>query len=427
MSEHKYQDSIELEQAVVDGMDISGHWNKMFVPRSLTEYNIEGLEQLRDIPGAESINNCYQCAKCVGSCPVEYVGSYGPRKIYRKLQTGTNLIEDEYLWLCTTCKNCVRVCPKDVNMGEIIPAAREKAVLNGFIPDEIQEMLQSVSEYGNPMGESARKRAKWMKPVKDSVKNLAKVEEGESVDVLWFVGDFYAYHARGNDAALAMVNVFNKLGVDFGMLGEAEKTDGDSQRLVGESGLFEDLANHNDALFEKHPHQTLLVNDPHAYNAIKKHYPKITGNERNVSHYTQYLAENLDALKKLMTKSFDKKVTFHDPCYLGRHNNEYQAPRDLINSLPGAEFIEMPRNKEQSYCCGGGGGGMWLDGLVANYTSERLSTNRVREAIETGADVLLVCCPYEVSRFEDAVKALNAEGKLQVLDIVEAINECIAD
>ncbi|ACF12604.1 protein of unknown function DUF224 cysteine-rich region domain protein [Chloroherpeton thalassium ATCC 35110] len=427
MSEHKYQQTTQLESAIIDGVDISGEWNRMYVPREITDYDTQYLEEITALTGGESLGYCYQCAKCVGVCPVDNVGSYAPRKIFRKVQAGLNLIEDKDLWMCTTCMNCLRVCPKEVNMLEIMPSAREKAVLDGKTPDELQEMLRSVAEYGNPMGESARNRIKWMKKLNEKVRDLSKEDGSKPVDVLWHVSDYYAYHGRGNDAAKAMVRVFNKLGTDFGILGKEEKTDGDSQRLVGESGLFDELVRHNDALFQKYPHNRLVVTDPHALNAFKKHYPAITGNELKAEHYTQFLSEKLEEIKPLLKREFAKKVTFHDPCYLGRHNGEYDAPRNLINAIPGAEFVEMYRNKQGSYCCGGGGGGQWLGGTVDEHLSERLSDNRVREAVEVGAEVLIVCCPYEVSRFEDSVKATGNDGKLIVRDIIEILDYCMGE
>ena len=261
-----------------------------------------------------------------------------------------------------------------------------------------------------------------MKKFEEPVRDLSKEDDPQPVDVLWYVSDYFSYHNRGNDAAKSMVRVFNRLGIDYGILGKEEKCDGDSQRLVGESGLFEELAEHNGSQFEKYEHDKLVVSDPHAYNAFKNFYPKVTKREYNVQHYTQFLAELVDDLRILMKRPYPKKVTFHDPCYLGRHNGEYNAPRTLINVIPGLDFMEMFRCKEQGYCCGGGGGGMWLDGLVAEHTSERLSENRVKEAIEVGAEVLAVCCPYEVSRFEDAVKSTNNDGKLAVMDIIEIID-----
>jgi Fe-S oxidoreductase len=427
MSEHQYQKWIQKDTAIIEGVDISGEWNRMYEPREITGYDLTYMDRITALPGGESFGWCYQCAQCIGVCPVDNVGSYGPRKLYRKVQVGMNLFEHPDLWLCTTCMNCLRVCPKEVNMLEIMPAVREQAVLDGHLPEELQEMFQNVAEYGNPMGESPRKRVRWLRKFDEPVRDLTKEEDPAPVDVLWYVSDYFAYHGRGNDAARAMVRVFNRLGVDFGILGKEERCDGDSQRLVGETGLFEELATHNDQLFQRYRHNRLVVSDPHAYNAFKNFYPQVTGHEYQVQHYTQFLAERVADLKALMTRPFPKKVTFHDPCYLGRHNGEYQAPRTLIEALPGVEFVELFRCREQSYCCGGGGGGMWLDGLVANHTVERLSENRVREAVAVGAEVLIVCCPYEVSRFEDAVKSTGNDGRLEVWDIIEIIDFCLGN
>ena len=424
MSEHKYQNYVEKEVAIIDGIDVSGAWNRMWEPRETTNFDFQFLDKVVELPGGVSMGACYQCAQCIGVCPVDNVGSYGPRKLYQKLQNGHDLFNSPDLWLCTTCSNCLRVCPKEVDMMQIMPAIREVAILDGNVPAELQEMLQNVAEYGNPMGESARKRTKWAKKFEEPLRDLSK-EPGE-VDVLWYVSDYFSYHPRGNDAAKAMTRVFNQLGMDFGILGRKERSDGDSQRLCGEVGLFEELAEYNHALFESNPHNKLVVSDPHAYNAFKNEYPKLTGVEYPVEHYTQYLAGRIDELKSMFTNEFTKKVTFHDPCYLGRHNNEYEAPRTLIEAIPGIDFVEMYRCKQQGYCCGGGGGGMWLDGLMADHTSERLSENRVKEAVEVGAEVLVVCCPYEVSRFEDAVKSTGNEGVLEVLDIIEIIDKYIA-
>ena len=414
---------VQKENVIIDGVDISGHWNKMYEPREITSYDLTYMDKLTDLPGGESMGWCYQCAKCIGVCPVDNVGDYGPRKIYRKLQVGMNFFEHPDLWQCTTCMNCLRVCPKEVDMMKIMPAARAVAVLEGHVPPELQEMFKNTAEYGNPMGESARKRTRWTKKLDFPLKDLSK--EPAPVDVLWFVGDYYAYHARGNDAALAMARVFQRLEVDFGILGNDERCDGDSQRLAGEPGLFEMLAEHNIGLFQKHQHNKIVVSGPHAYNAIKNEYPRL-GGEFQVEHYTQFLAPLVDRIKPMMKTPFEKKVTFHDPCYLGRHNGEYDAPRTLLAAVPGIHLQEMFRCKEQGYCCGGGGGGMWLDGFMADHVTERLSENRVKEAVAVGAEVLAVCCPYEVSRFEDAVKSTGNEGKLEVLDIVEILDGCMS-
>ena len=167
-----------------------------------------------------------------------------------------------------------------------------------------------------------------------------------------------------------------------------------------------------------------MVFGPHELNAFKNEYPKL-GGEYAVQHYTQFLVEHLDRLKALMVHPGDRGVTYNDPCYLSRHNGEYEAPRTLLRAIPGLTLVEMPRNRENGYCCGGGGGGMWLDGFSRDHTTMRLSEKRVMEAAETGARTLSICCPYEVSRFEDAVKATGNDGRLDVQDIAELVDRAI--
>lgn len=216
--------------------------------------------------------------------------------------------------------------------------------------------------------------------------------------------------------------MLTKLGIDFAILGAEERHDGDSMLRAGEQGLFEMLADQNIEALNSYEFDVLLTTDPHAYNAFVHEYPERGGNY-NVEHYARFLADRIGDLN--LSEDVLSTVTFHDPCYLGRHNGEYDAPRDLIEALPGANFVEMWRNKQNGYCCGGGGGGMWLDGLAAEHQSMRLSEKRVLEAVETGADTLCVVCPYEVSRFEDAVKSTNNDGALVVRDISELLAEAM--
>lgn len=406
----------EKEHFVQEGMDISGHWNRMFEQRVIWDYPTEMMDKVTDLAGGESLGWCYQCAQCIPVCPVDIVGNYGPRKIFRKVQTGMDLFESPDLWQCTTCMNCLRVCPKEVNMIEIMPAVREQAVLGGNVPAELQAVFENTFEYGNPLGESPRKRADWVKDAGVEVPILSQIKR--PVDVLWYVECYPAYHPRGRDASRALARIFSALKTSYGILGSEEKCTCDSQRLAGEKGLFEELAEQNIKTLKKYKFQKIVVTDPHALNAFRKQYPDL-GGDFEVLHYTTYLAPMMKKLE--LKKKLDLKVTFHDPCYLGRHNGEFEAPRRMIESLPGVELTEMARCKLNSYCCGGGGGGMWLDGFMSDHVTERLSEKRVREAVDTGADVLAVCCPYEVSRFEDAVKSTGNEGKLLVRDIAELV------
>jgi Fe-S oxidoreductase len=244
------------------------------------------------------------------------------------------------------------------------------------------------------------------------------------VDVLWFVGDYPSYHARVQVASQALAKVLNALGVDFGILGPEENSDGDSQRLAGERGLFEMLAEKNGRAFANYEFGEIITTDPHAFNALKNEYPALDISYP-VWHYTQFLAERLDQLEPLLKQEVDARATFHDPCYLGRANGVYDEPRALLKAIPGIELVEMAHNRTTSLCCGGGGGGMWLDGFQWEKAHTRLSEWRVREAVAAGADILVVACPYESPRFEDAAKMVQEAGRLVVKDIAEILADAM--
>ncbi len=397
-------------------VDLTANWNRMFEPRVITEMGPERFTELNLLSGAESLEWCYGCGKCVPVCPVDLVGEYGPRKLHRMAQTGEDLLASDELWMCTTCANCLRVCPKEVNMIEFMPAAREEAISRGQVPAELQQVFESTFRHGNALGANPRRRAAWTKGAGVPVRELPK--DPAPVDVLFYVEDYWSYHPRGQEAAQAFARILHALGVDYAILGAEEKTLGDSQRLAGERGLFDSLMEDVTTTLARYEFNRIVTPDPHGFNALVKEYPK-HGHTYDVAHYTQFLAPLVDRLE--LTTALEARVTFHDPCYLGRHNGEYDAPRKLLRAIPGIDLVEMGRCKENAYCCGGGGGGMWLDGFMSDKIDERLSERRVREAAESGADILAVCCPYEVSRFSDAAKS-TGNDQLQVLDIAEMLD-----
>jgi Fe-S oxidoreductase len=417
--------ALEKEQVTVAStlsgreVDLPGMWNRMFEPRVLTDYGPDGFASISALSGGESLEWCFGCGKCDAVCPVDMVGDYGPRKIHRKVQTGTELLADADLWLCTTCGNCLRVCPKAVDMISIMPAMREAALAGTQVPGELQDVLEKTFRHGNALGQNQRRRAQWADSAGVPVRILGK--QPGPVDVLFYVEDYWSFHPRGQDAARAFARVASALGLDWAILGPEEKTLGDSQRLAGERGLFDALVEDVAAVLSKYQFERIVTPDPHAFNAFVNEYPR-RGHEFAALHYTQLLAPLVGHIR--WARELRAKVTFHDPCYLGRQNGEYDAPRALLEAIPGLELVEMSRCRENAYCCGGGGGGMWLDGFARDHTTERLSERRVREAAQTGADVLAVCCPYEVSRFSDAAKATGHE-ELRVCDVIELVDEAM--
>ncbi|MHB8340791.1 MAG: (Fe-S)-binding protein, partial [Mycobacteriales bacterium] len=343
-------------------VELPGMWNRMFETRVLTEHGPEGFARIAALPGGESLEWCYGCGKCIPVCPVDLVGDYGPRKIHRKVQIGVDLIHDPDLWQCTTCMNCLRVCPKEVDMIQIMPAVREAAVSEGSVPAELQDVFEKTFRYGNALGENPRRRAAWTRDAGVGVRVLS--QDPRPVDVLFYVEDYWSFHPRGQQAAQAFARIATALGIDFAILGPEEKTLGDSQRLAGEKGLFDALVEDVTAVLAKYEFTRIVTPDPHGFNALVKEYPK-RGHHFEVAHYTQLLAPLVEQIN--WVRELDLTVTFHDPCYLGRHNGEYDAPRTLLRAIPGVRLQEMGRCRENAYCCGGGGGGMWLDGFNRDY------------------------------------------------------------
>jgi len=336
-----------------------------------------------------------------------------------------NVLKTDTVWMCISCYACTEVCPKKIPLTPgLMTRAKEQLLLAGNIPTELQSALEFSQRYGNPLGESPRKRAQWAKGITPEVPIMQKASQ--SVNVLWFVGDYPSYHPRVQLATKALAKIFNALGVNFGILGREENSDGDSQRLAGERGLFEMLAEKNGEAFSKYQFDEIVTTDPHAYNAFKNEYPKL-GISYPVRHFTDFLVDRLDQLRPLLNQEINARVTYHDPCYLGRANGIYDTPRILLEAIPGLELVEMSHNRETSLCCGGGGGGMWLDGFQWEKAHVRLSEWRIREAISAGADILAIACPYESPRFEDAVKMVEGSGHLLVKDIAELLADAMED
>jgi Fe-S oxidoreductase/predicted DNA-binding transcriptional regulator YafY len=409
-------------------------------------------DSLLEIADGEQVRLCLQCASCSGICPFGCLMEYPPRRMLAAARAGVfeEVLDTDTVWMCVSCYACTEVCPAKIPLTEgLMTRTKEELLLAGNVPTELQDALEKSQRYGNPLGESPRKRADWTKGIEPEVTIMGKAER--PVDVLWFVGDYASYHPRAQLVTKALARVFNALGVDFGILGPEESSDGDSQRLAGERGLFEMLAEKNGQAFSKYKFNKIVTTDPHAYNALKNEYPAL-GISYPVRHHTQFLAERLDQIKELLRYPVEATVTFHDPCYLGRVNGVYEEPRELIRALPGVGLVEMAHNHENSLCCGGGGGGMWLDGFRWEKAHFRLPEWRVREAVaahpypvfttalplkppkhkvrqeaaeQPSSRILAVACPYEAPRFEDATKTVEEARQLVVKDIAELLAEAM--
>ncbi len=383
-------------------------------------------DSLLEVADGERIRACLQCGTCSGACPFGFLMEFPPSRMIANLRAEMfdKVMDVDTVWMCVSCYACTEVCPAKIPVtAALMTRTKEELLLAGNVPTELQDALESSQRYGNPLGKSPRKRAEWAKDIKPAITILRKAKK-RPVDVLWFVGDYPSYYPRVQLTSQALAKVLNALEVDFGILGPEENSDGDSQRLAGERGLFEMLAEKNERVFNKYQFNEIVTTDPHAYNALKNEYPAM-GISYPVQHHTQFLAQRLDQLKPLLKQELKATVTFHDPCYLGRANGVYDEPRALLEAIPGLKLVEMSHNRQTSLCCGGGGGGMWLDGFQWEKAQVRLSEWRVREAVAAGADILAVACPYEAPRFEDAIKTVHGAGGLVVKDIVELLAEAM--
>lgn len=376
------------------------------------------LREVADIikeAGGEELKLCYQCGLCTGVCPWNIVRSFPVRRIMHQAQLGLVDFEDEDMWLCVTCQACVERCPRSVNIIDIMKAMRRGITELGIakVPDSLRITIKNISGTGNPLGEPPENRANW-------AKDLDIKEYTEGTEWLYFTGCMASYDPKLQRIPRAIVNLLKKAQVDFGILGNRETCSGESVRKAGDEQLFQTLAQTNIDTFKEFGVKKIVTTSPHSYHTFKNEYPELGGNFE-VIHYSQLLAELIKEGRLKPAKELNKKVTYHDPCYLGRHNGIYDEPREILHSIPGIELVEMPRSRENSLCCGGGGGGIWME----TKKGERFADIRLEEAVEASASVLAVACPFCMSMFEDSVLSLDKGDIIEIKDIAELIQEVI--
>jgi len=370
---------------------------------------------------------CTKCSICYSACPAaideKFLGPSSLTANYRFILDSRDSGFDNRLkpmgdniWLCTSCNSCTMFCPKQVNCSNAIVDDRSLMVETGVIPRTVKDVLESAFKYHNPMGMHPSKRMEWSKDLK--IKTFPTTVK---TDILYFVCCLTAYDARNQEIAKSMASVFNNLGVDFATLGTEEWCCGDHILRLGEKGLFETLAEHNISMFEKFAADRIVTLSPHCYNTFKNDKPYIDA-KLPVQHYTQFVAEKIEQGELKLSKAIKKRVTYHDPCFLGKRNEIYDAPRQILESLKGLELFEMKRTRENSFCCGGGAGRTWTEDATPE---KRPCLNRVKEALDLGVEVITTACPFCVSTLEDAVKVLDSEGKIVVKDVLELLREAI--
>jgi len=377
---------------------------------------LEEVLELIHETGGESFKYCYQCGMCDTVCPWNRVRAFSMRKLVRQATFGLTEIENEDMWRCTTCGRCPQRCPRGVGIIEVGVSARRIATEFGVFPTSVRPVRgvsASLIGEGNPIGEEREKRADWAKGL--SVETFT-----EGMDLLYFPGCYLSYDPRLKKVAAATANILNKAGVEFGILGTKENCCGESIRKAGDEEAFKRLARENIKTFIDNGVNKILVSSPHCYHTFKNEYPEFRVNFE-VVHISQFIFELIQEGRLELNNAYEKKVTYHDPCYLGRHNGIFDEPREILKKVPGLELIEMPDSREDSLCCGGGGGRIWME----TPKGERFSDLRVEQAMAVGAELLVTSCPYCISNFEDSRLTLEVDEGIEVKDITEIIQEAL--
>jgi Fe-S oxidoreductase len=373
---------------------------------------IEAIDEIKDA-GGEAYKYCYQCGLCDTVCPWNKVSNFSMRHLVRQAAFGLPEIEGEDIWRCTTCGSCPQRCPRGVGTVDVAVSFRRIATQYGISPEPVHVAAASLGTEGNPLRESRDNRADWAEEL--SVKTFT-----EGMEILYFPGCYPSYDSRLKKVAVATVEILNSAGVDFGILGVKENCCGESIRKAGNEDLYKRLARENIKTFIDNGVHKILVSSPHCYHTFKNEYPEFNVNFE-VVHITQYLRELISEGRLEITGEYDKKITYHDPCYLGRHNGIYDEPRDVLKNIPGIELVEMPDSRENSLCCGGGGGRIWMD----TAKGERFSDVRLEQASGTGAAELVTACPYCITNFEDSRLSADEDKTVIIKDITEIIREVI--
>ncbi|MBE1555738.1 (Fe-S)-binding protein [Sporosarcina limicola] len=334
-----------------------------------------------------------------------------------------DIITEEEIWACTTCRNCEDQCPvMNEHVDKIIDLRRYLVMTEGKMDPDAQRAMTNIERQGNPWGLNRKEKEKWRDARPDlhipTVKELKKADE--EFEYLFWVGSMGAFDNRSQKIALSFVHLMNEAGVKFAILGNKEKNSGDTPRRLGNEFLFQELATGNIDEFEKAGVTKIVTIDPHAYNIFKNEYPDF-GFKAEVVHHTELLYELVLQGKLKPQHAIDETITFHDSCYLGRYNDVYDPPREILKAIPGVKLVEMKRNRQDGMCCGAGGGLMWME----EDTGHRINVARTEQALEVSPGIISSGCPYCLTMLSDGTKAIEVEDKVGTYDIAELLERSI--
>ncbi|MCW5194874.1 (Fe-S)-binding protein [Bacillus amyloliquefaciens] len=328
------------------------------------------------------------------------------------------VITEEEIWACTTCRNCEDQCPvMNEHVDKIIDLRRYLVLTEGKMDSDAQRAMTSIERQGNPWGLNRKERENWREQADTEIPTVKEMKkQDKEFDYLFWVGSMGSYDNRSQKIAVSFAKLLNEAGVSFAILGNKEKNSGDTPRRLGNEFLFQELAEHNIGEFEKHGIKKIVTIDPHAYNMFKNEYPDF-GFRAEVYHHTELLAELVSQGKLKPLHPVNETITFHDSCYLGRYNEVYEPPRAILKAIPGVQLKEMERSRENGMCCGAGGGLMWME----EETGARINTARTEQALSVSPTVISSGCPYCLTMLGDGTKAKEAEDAIGTYDVSELL------
>ncbi|MBA4531775.1 (Fe-S)-binding protein [Brevibacillus sp. 7WMA2] len=360
-----------------------------------------------------------QIALQAGEVAATAEGAAAVENVYDKALIGDVITEQE-LWACTTCRNCEDQCPvMNEHVDKIIDMRRYLVMTEGSMPQEAQRALNNIERQGNPWGINRKDRMKWMEGL-DEAYTVPTVKTAEEFEYLFWVGAMGSFDNRSMKITHAFIKLMHEAGIKFAILGNEEKNSGDTARRIGNEFLFQQLAQENIALFEGYDVKKIVTCDPHAFNTFKNEYPEF-GLQAEVYHHSELLVQWIEEGRLTPKKEVKERITYHDSCYLGRYNNIYDMPRQILQQIPGVEIVEMKRSQCDSMCCGAGGGLMWME----EHEGTRVNVARTEQALEVHPTEIASACPYCLTMMDDGLKMKEAEEQVKARDIAEILADAL--